>query len=61
MNVQPHASKNRVILDLSVQEFTLVTYLLEKSKKESQKHDSNAATLDVTMFNELFSFFVNHF
>lgn len=57
MTIEPHQHKNRIVLDLEENEFTLLAYLIEKSSQKTKKDNVIKEPLDVKM-NEVFRKFI---
>ena len=56
MTIDKHDHKNRIVIELDENEFTLLAYLIEKSSRKTKKDDMIKASLDVKMNKEFRKF-----
>lgn len=52
MTIDKHDHKNRIVIELDENEFTLLAYLIEKSSRKTKKEGMIKETLDVKMNKE---------
>jgi len=57
MIIYPHDCKDRIVLELEENEFTLLAYLIEKSSQKTRNENIIKEPLDVKI-NELFMKFI---
>ena len=56
MTIDKHDHKNRIVIELDENEFTLLAYLIEKSSRKTKKDGMIKASLDVKMNKEFRKF-----